>query len=156
MTGKSIRDQYVQPAGDDKPEAQAVVETENHLPPYEAFDRGQASPRPESAIKIFYEDGIYTEILFYNYILRAIAIEENIIIIYSTEGVYQIEGLNILDILDQLHDQKLRFLRAYNKQLHAQPAANAPVIYRIEYFTVADWRERERARAEVRPPVNAT
>lgn len=155
MSG-SIRDRYVRPLGNDGSEDSSPHETESHLEPYEAFDRGQAGPRRESGVKLYYEDGVTQEVLFYGYILRAISTDESHITITSTEGVYLIEGQNLSEILDQLQDQKLRFLRAYNGHIHAQPAANAPIIYRIEYLTNADWAALVRARNEVRPTEDRT
>lgn len=155
MSG-SIRDQYVRPGDDGDSSAQPGHETESQLPPYEAYDRGQAGPRRENAVKIYYEDGVTQEVLFYGYILRAISTDDSHIAITSTEGVYRIEGQNLLEILDQLQDQKLRFLRAYHPYLYAEPAANAPVIYGIEYLTNDEWREKEWARSQVRPTEDVT
>lgn len=155
MSG-SIRDRYVQPIGDDGSEESAAYETESHLIPYEAYDRGQAGSRLENAIKIYYEDGITIEVLFYHNIRRAILTDVSHISLTSNEGVYTIHGQNLGDeLLDQLQDQKLRFIRAYNEHLHTQPAANAPIIYAIEYLTNEDWAALLKARREVRDTENA-
>ena len=151
MSGNSIRDRYRRPDDDGSSHDQTTVETDSDLPPYAAWDRGQAGPRSENAVKLYYEDGVTEEVLFYGYILRAIKTGETHIAITSTEGVYLIEGQHLSEVLDQLQDQKLRFLRAYNEHLHAPPALDAPVIYSIQYLTNADWRELEQARREVRP-----
>lgn len=151
MSDNSIRNRYIQAVEDD--DSIDAQEENEETAPYIAFVLGGKGNRSENAIAIHYQDGIFKEILFYNYIMRVFGTTDSHVEIFSTEGVYSIEGQNLTQLIELIQDKKLRAMHGYNAELYPdRPPANAPLILSIGYSNNEDYREFQRRRDEVRPP----
>lgn len=67
---------------------------EGEKQPYIAVNpiNDEEHPKRYDGVTIFYEDGFCKEIINYNYLLRAFCTDSTKLTIFSTEGVYLIEG----------------------------------------------------------------
>ena len=95
----------------------------------------------KAGVAIFYEDGI-AEVLNYGYLMRTILPDDGKIVIYSTEGVYVVDGRYLSPLLTHLKNQEIDTIRAFNPQCHIEPPEHETKIFQIEYFTLQEWHEK--------------
>jgi hypothetical protein len=73
---------------------------------------------------LYYEDGQSVEVLYYSYLMRALAISPQVLHLMCTDCVYTLTGNNLLPLLPLLRDNKILFLQAFNPQKHPAPPAD--------------------------------
>lgn len=156
MTGSgSIRDRFRQQPIEEPEDLSTLEDVEESEPPetYVAYAMGTQGRRGELGLLLYYEDGLTVEVLYYSYIIRVLATSPQSIVLMCTDGVYILNGQNLMPLMRLLREHRVRFLQAFNPQKHPALAANddATLIHGITMMTNTEWWERYRQREEVRP-----
>lgn len=154
MSGKSIRDRYVQPDADDDELLPENEDDELDSSRYQAFGgRPKGGSRRATTIMFIYQDGITEEVMAYNYVIRMLKTDSSEVTIFTTEGVFLIDGQNLDSLLHEYRREQLSIIRAYNADKYPDPpAANEPIVLSIQFHRSDVWDAFVKERDEERPP----
>lgn len=92
-------------------------------------------------LELFFEDGLSTDVIYYNTIKRIVATSHEYIGILTHDWVYVLKGQNLTDLLPPMREHRIEYIQAFNEGKHAAlPAeSDAPLVESIEIIHNGEW-----------------
>lgn len=119
MNDNSVFDEY------------APQSTDSDKELYKAYGTSAAAKRNgEKRLRICFADGTVS-MPSYTYLVDVVYTSHQFISLIFSRFVIELQGRNLTALLDQIQDEKLRYIQCFRADVFAEPLDDAPVIISI-------------------------